>query len=319
MRHLLIAFVAASAFAQQPDDAIFKVRTFHEVAISPDGKRVAWSERDHGIWSSDADGAHRRQLTTGDDDGLAWSPSSTSLVYIGKKQLFVDGKQLTKVSGNVAEPRWSPDGKSIAFLFIENAKRAAGPLVAMSRAIGVIEEKIDEQRIAVVEVATKKIRIVTPADMYVYHFDWAPDSKHMAAEAAPGSGDNNYWIAQLHVVDVDAATMKPIYKPQLQIANPKWSPDGSQIAFIEGIMSDEGSTGGDLFVIPAAGGDRRDVTPNIQASVTTFEWLSPESILLGENAQGESAIVRMRTTDGAAQVLWKGWSVARATSLVGAT
>src|SRR6266852_7214178 len=249
MRHLFIALVATAAFAQQPTDAIFKVRTFHEVAISPDGKRVAWSERDHGIWIADVDGAHRRQLTTGDDEGLAFSPDSASLAYVGKKQLFIDGKQLPKLNGNIAEPRWSPDGKSIAFLFIENAKRAAGPLVAMSRAIGVIEEKIDEQRIAVADVATKKMRVVTPVDMYIYHFDWSPDSKQIVAMAAPGSGDNNYWIAQLHVVDVAAATMKSIYKPELQIANPRWSPDGSHIAFIEGLMSDEGSTGGDLFVV----------------------------------------------------------------------
>src|SRR5437879_4242319 len=186
MRHLLPLLFAAASFAQKPDDAIFKIRTFHQVAISPDGKRVAWSEKDHGIWKAIVDGTNRVQLTTGDDEGLAWSPDSAHLAYFAKKQLFVDGKVVAKLNGNPAEPRWSPDGKSIAFLFIENAKRAAGPLVAMSRAVGVIEEHIDEQRIAVVDVATKKLRIVTPAEMYVYHFDWSPDSKRMAAEAAPG-------------------------------------------------------------------------------------------------------------------------------------
>src|SRR5437867_4225431 len=100
MRHLLILLIAASSFAQTPDDAIFKVRSFHEVAISPDGKRVAWSEREHGIWTAGVDGTNRKQLTTGDDDGLAWSPNSKSLAYVNKKQLFVDGKQITKVNGN---------------------------------------------------------------------------------------------------------------------------------------------------------------------------------------------------------------------------
>ena len=70
-------------------------------------------------------------------------------------------RQLTFGERGESAPAWSPDGKSIAFLFIEKAKRAAGPLVAMSRGIGVIDEQIEEQRVAIYDVATKKVRIVT--------------------------------------------------------------------------------------------------------------------------------------------------------------
>src|SRR4029077_14293557 len=190
---LLVALLASD---------IFTVCTFHEVAISPDGKRVAWAEKDRGVAVANADGSDQKQLTTSDDEGIAWSPDSAHLAYISKGKLYVDGAAMTTVKGALAEPRWSRDGKSVAFLLIENAARSAGPLVAMSRAIGVIEEHVDEQRVAVVDVATKKLLSVTLATMYIYHFDWSPDGKHMAATAAPGSGDNNYWIAQLYVVDV---------------------------------------------------------------------------------------------------------------------
>src|SRR2546430_702911 len=107
------------------------------------------------------------------------------------------------------------------------------------------------------------------------------------------------------VAEFDVATMKPIYKPELQIANPRWAPVGSQIAFIEGLMSDEGSTGGDLFVMPASGGSPRNLTPNLKASVTTFKWLSPTSLLLGENVSGEAALVRMQL-DGTSTELRRG-------------
>ena len=77
--------------------------------------------------------------------------------------------------------------------------------------------------------------------MFVYDYDWSPDGKAFAAEAVEGSGTNNYWIAQLYVVRADTGETTSIWKPPLQIAGPRWSPDGKSIAVIHGIMSDEGS------------------------------------------------------------------------------
>ena len=307
---------------------MYAVRTFHSVAISPDGKRVAWAERKGGIGTANADGSALRRVTSGDEQDVAWSPDSGAIVYVGgppaRKQLFVargiaPPRQLTSVAGYLAEPQWSPDGQSIAFLFIENAKRAAGPLVAMSRKVGPIEEHIEEQRVAIVDLATKKVRVVTPADMYVYHFDWSPDGKRLAAMAAPGSGDNNYWIAQLHVVDVAAATMKAIYKPELQIASPRWSPDGTRIAFIEGLMSDEGATGGDLFVVDAAGGAARNLTEGLKATITSFAWTGSDQITAGENVAGEAALVRLQVNNGAMETLWRGTEMISEQGLIGAS
>ena len=50
--------------------------------------------------------------------------------------------------------------------------------------------------------------------------------------------------------------MKSIYRPETQIAMPRWSPDGSSIGFIQGLMSDEGFTGGDVFTIASAAARR---------------------------------------------------------------
>ncbi|HKS24087.1 MAG TPA: S9 family peptidase [Thermoanaerobaculia bacterium] len=308
---LLSLVLAAAALAQAPDDEflnrLYETRTFSHVAISPDGKRVAWAVENHGLTIANADGANRKHID--DATAPAFSPDSAKLAWLAgksQKQLFVNEQKLTDVRGYLAEPAWSPDGKSIAFLFIEQAKRDAGPLVAMSRAVGEIESTIDEQRIAVVDVATKKLRVVTPADMYVYHFDWAPDSRRIAAEGAPGSGDNNYWVAKLHVVDVLSATMRPLYTPKLQIADPRWSPDGKSIALIEGLMSDEGSTGGDVLLVDAATGAARNLAPNMKASATTLQWSDAQHLTAGEIVGGDAALVRIDVNGGAEQTLWRG-------------
>jgi dipeptidyl aminopeptidase/acylaminoacyl peptidase len=80
-------------------------------------------------------------------------------------------------------------------------------------------------------------------------------------------------------------------KPDMQIAVPRWSPDGQTIAFIGGLMSDEGSVGGDVYAIPAMGGDARDLTPGTKASASTITWSADsKKILCAENKDGLAAL-----------------------------
>ena len=96
----------------------------------------------------------------------------------------------------------------------------------------------------------RAVRQVSPADLYVYEYDWSPDGKRFAATAAHGVGDNNWWLADLYTVSAAASDTKVVFHPgpQQQMENPRWSPDGKSIAFIGGLMSDEDVTGGEIFV-----------------------------------------------------------------------
>jgi len=126
------------------------------------------------------------------------------------------------------------------------------------------------------------------------------------ATAAPGPGDNNWWIAQIYTVDTAKGNATSIYKPSLQVAVPRWSPNGKSIAFIEGLMSDEGFHGGDLFTMGADGRDVRNRTPGQKVSVNSFFWQTPDRILLVEYLGGGSAISELSLIDNSAQTIWKG-------------
>ena len=314
MRRIALALFFSAApvvFAQQRDAvidqtiaALMRVQTFEQVAISPDASRIAYVKTvygadsqktaETGIYMGDKriTAAKPGSKTVFEEMHLAWSPDSSQLAFVsdasGQQQLYVAGRDgtvraVTNVKGAFENPRWSPDGKSIAVLFIENASRKGGALEAMDAPSGDVETQVQEQRIAIIDPAARTLQFATSADMYIYDYDWSPDGRSFVAEAAFGAGEDNYWVAQLWRFDRGDLKGRAIYKPALQVATPKWSPDGKSIAFIEGLMSDEGSTGGDVFLMPADGGEAVNLTPRMAASATTLHWLNPQQLLIGDD------------------------------------
>ncbi|HEU4403134.1 MAG TPA: S9 family peptidase, partial [Candidatus Polarisedimenticolia bacterium] len=100
---------------------------------------------------------------------------------------------------------------------------------------------------------------------------------------------------------------RSILKPAMQIGMPRWSPDGTAVAFIGGLMSDEPIVGGEIFVVSAEGGEARNLTPDLPASATWLAWLaSPERILFAEQIDGESGIATVAPGDGRVEQVWRG-------------
>ena len=330
---------------QEVEKTLFATRRFEQATISPDGKRVAWVEtligKDGAPSANTAiyvlrleSKAPPKRLKAGVGPGdheegtVAWSPDSKRVAFLsdavkaGQRQLYVaqvsggDGsatntmgaaaKKLTNVKGFLTTPSWSPDGKTIAVLFTENATRASGPLVAETHETGEIKDAFFEQRLAVVDVVTGKLRQISPADTYVYEYDWAPDGLRFAVTAALGNGDNNWWVAELYTLEAATGLMKSIYKPHLQIANPAWSPDGERIAFVEGLMSDAGLTGGDIFSIDATGGEAQDLTPEIKASPSWIGWTPEKKIVFTEFVGGDVGLASVDPQNKKVEALWRG-------------
>jgi dipeptidyl aminopeptidase/acylaminoacyl peptidase len=80
----------------------------------------------------------------------------------------------------------------------------------------------------------------------------------------------------------------------LQIAVPRWSPDGKAIAFIGGLMSDQGATGGDVWMVSARGGQPQNLTPLRPSSPAWIEWAGNESLFVSEVAGGNAQLILLR-------------------------
>jgi dipeptidyl aminopeptidase/acylaminoacyl peptidase len=315
-----------------------KVRSFSEISISPDGNWVAWvqTSKDRSgnseiylksrnssapaVRISAGNGMHAYQ-----EDGIAWSPDSQHFAFLsnaasGQQQVVVAtasvaphrAQTVTHLKGYVTDVRWSPDGKQIAFLYAENGG-GGGPLNAVPVQTGVIESELHNQQITVVQASGGEARRISSTDLNVYEYDWSPGADRFAAIAAPGPADNNWWTAQLYVFDAKSGEKHLAYKPpaERQIAVPRWSPDGTRIGFIGGLMSDEGFIGGDIFVTSAdgpkkGGGDARNLTPGRLASPSGFMWQNKNRMIFTESVAGGGAIATLDVDNGQLETLWKG-------------
>lgn len=306
-----------------------QVRRFADVGMSPDGQHLAWigptrsgqSGGDGSVVLLDRGGTGASStvaLPAADSESasaLAWSADSRQLAMLastngGSPALYVvpaaggTARRVATVPGSVHELQFSPDGTRIAFLYSSPAEEANGPTAATPRDTGTIDSHIDRQHLALIDVASGTLRSISPADLYIYEFDWAPDSKKFVVSAAHGSGNNNWWVARLYGMDAQSGALHEIAKPATQIAEPRWSPDGTQIAYIGGLMSDQGQTGGDLYVIPSAGGEARDVTPGTTVSVASFSWRGENSLIVTSWAQGATQVATLDTRMGRLAPVW---------------
>ncbi len=279
------------------------VHRYLGVVISPDGQRVADVEGDAppgGTYPPLRDLVIRRvrdgvavtvPLACGRvpqcwPDSPTWSPDSKHLSFTLRSPgsharalytVAADGNGLTKIldfNGTIEQLKYLADG-TLAMLATLNATKEVGATEAGAGVSGDLGAPPPEQRIAT--VAGGELRWMSPPDLFVYEYAWRGADKGFVGTAAPGDGDNNYWIAKLYAFAAGDGAARVIYTPasaRQQLAAPSVSRDGGTVAFIAGIMSDFGSTGGDVYALSLDldGAEPRNLTPDLHASATSLAW-----------------------------------------------
>lgn len=140
--------------------------------------------------------------------------------------------QLTKSTTDFS-PVWSPDGRFIAFSRYANAEHE----IYMVSVIGGTE---------------RKLRSGAPAHPPM---SWSPDGKFIAF-TAKDSNQNTYSI---NLLSVQSLETRKLTEPTAEYQDwaPAFSPDGKQLAFIR---QNGGAPMGDIFIMPANGGEAHRLT-----------------------------------------------------------
>lgn len=292
--------VATSGAAAADSSTARLVHRFLEVVIAPNGAYVASVEGDSPPGGSPpdirelvvrrvADGAETHvALPCGRvpqcwPSAPAWSPDSRHLSFAlrtpGTHSYAVydvtpEGANLTRLltfSGTITGLKYGSEG-TLALLAVENARKEVGATEAGAAVAGDLDAAPPEQRIATLIDGT--LRWESPPNLFVYQYDWRPGGAGFVGTAAAGDGDNNWWTAKLYAF-APSAEARVLYQPvdlRQQLADPTMSRDGKTVAFIAGIMSDFGSTGGDVYTVDLESGAAINITPSMPASGTSLAW-----------------------------------------------
>lgn len=246
--------VAAAQNRTYTIEDLLKVRRVGDPQISPDGKQVAFTIGDVGfdanrvvtqIYVTSIAGGSAKPLTTGDRSSSSprWSADGKKIAYTTGSQIWVmdsdgdDKEQVTRISTGAAGPVWSPDGKWIAFT----------SEVYPDCKDDECNKKRDEQA----ERSKVKAHIVTR--LLYKHWDEWRDKKRTHVFVVSSNGGT---ARQLTAGDFDS----PPYAASSGV-DYAFSPDSSEVAFLRNPDKVEAiSTNSDIYVMPLSGGSPKNIT-----------------------------------------------------------
>lgn len=327
-----LIFCFATIFAQAQSawtpSNMMSYKRLGGVTISEDGKQIAFTVSDPRMTADQSDFLTHIWVASGTNPPAQWtfgdkscvspqfSPDGQYLTFRsareteGISQLYRvrltggEAEPLTKVSDNIGDYAWSPDGKFIAFLMTDSVAVRRKENAKAKTDWSVVDNFANAQLfiLSLTKGSDGKypVKQLTNGPFHVTDMTWSPDGRTIAFSHQEGSWANAWPTTNISTVSADGGPVKSLISTPGLDGGPAYSPDGKWIVYT--------STRGDLKwasrprlrLVASTGGTPTDLAATYDESLGTYGWSADgKSVIFSESYHTTTHVYSMGT-DGSA-------------------
>lgn len=207
--------------------------------------------------------------------------ADAKIVWMSNWEIYImddDGSNIQRLTNNTiydSEPRWSPNGKYIAF--VREQERITN------------EQNVD---LFIMNIDGTKVQKLTTYTGIDINPTWSPDSQHIAFTSTRGNDTS------IHTIDIETRAVQELTRHMklFYTDSPTWSPDGEKIAYI---FTRRDPFENAIYVMDANGKNPRPFVRKVGSTYFSPQW-SPDGkhLLYIEARQGKDDKIVIRSTDG---------------------
>ena len=319
-------------------DQSIEMRSVAAPQISPDGHHVVYEETranweanafETDLWLANTATGESHLLTVAakSSSDAKWSPDGRWIAFLsdrtaplpgskeGKKQVYVmpldggEAQQLTKLENGVAEFQWAPDSKRIALAAEAPETKAMKDRQETFGEYHVFHADYPMVHLWLIDLPTTDAagrtttigepKLLTAGDTFsVGSFSFSPDGTRIAFSAQRDPDLISGFSSDIYTVSIANETVKKIVATPGPDNNPKWSPDGTEIAYETAnaskyfFYSDRR-----IAVVGSDGGTPRVLSEAFDEDADLLRW-APEGIYFSALQKTNSSLFLMDPKSG---------------------
>ncbi len=286
-------------------DDFYRALTLSDPQCAPDGAWVAYivtsndreaDEARSAVWMVSWDGKQQLPMTnpTHGTHAPRFSPDGRYLAFLAtpagadhEHLMLLDrrggeARSIYDTKDDINDYQWSPDGTHLVLAMLHSSEEAKAPkpIVIDSWHFKEDEEGYlatgEKRHLYLFDLASQKIGALTSDAAFNEDQPvWSPDGKRIAFVRTRAYGPDPDGAEDIEVIDAragaDPVKLARPYAPNAQAL--AWSPDGSLLAFLQGLEPKYNAYIQDrLAVVPAGGGTVRALSDSLDRAIASYAF-----------------------------------------------